>query len=270
MASVTSDFKTDREIKHLLVPLTADEYATLEENIVRDGKCHDSLKVWKEKGILLDGHNRKTICDKHGITYDVEELSFASREAAIAWVYLFHYGRRNQTPEQMAYVRGKRYEAEKQEQGAPEGNRNASKQIDQNDPVVTADRLAEEFKVGSATIKRDAKFATAVDAIAEALGKDARQQILSRESPVPKGKVQKLASIAQQDPQLAEKVLRKEVDIKDVVLKDGGATSPDPERDIFKDQEKFRTLLSKLSAHWSESDRAIMRQFFRQLVHEIE
>jgi hypothetical protein len=51
-------------------------------------------------------------------------------------------------------LRGKRYNAEKKSEGAPSGNQNATKQLDQNDPVVsTADRLATEYKVSAPTIK---------------------------------------------------------------------------------------------------------------------
>ena len=76
--------------------------------------------------------------------------------------------RRNLTPEAASYLRGRRYNAEKLEPGRPEKG-------DQSDPVKTSDRLAEEFKVGSATIKRDGKFAEAVDLIAGNCGGDVRQ-----------------------------------------------------------------------------------------------
>ncbi len=77
-------------------------------------------------------------------------------------------GRRNLTPEQISYLRGKRYIAEKKEVGAPIGNFNAEKQTHQNDEIVsTAEKLAEEYKVGKATIERDGQFARAVDKLSE-------------------------------------------------------------------------------------------------------
>src|SRR5689334_15718300 len=89
-------------------------------------------------------------------------------------------GRRNLTEEQKAYLRGKRYEAEKSDkkenlrQNAPKG---------QNVPSEnTAERLAAEYKVTGKTIKRDADFANAVDAIAETVGEEARSAILKRDS----------------------------------------------------------------------------------------
>jgi len=63
--------------------------------------------------------------------------------------------------QQKEYLRGRRYRAEKKsmaESGAMKG-----KSLDQNDPSSTADRLAKEYNVSPATIKRDAKFSEAVD-----------------------------------------------------------------------------------------------------------
>ena len=70
-------------------------------------------------------------------------------------------GRRNLHPDQASYLRGKRYNAEKQDKG---GDR---KSIDQNDPLIesTADRLATEYKVSAPTIKRDGNYAAAVDTL---------------------------------------------------------------------------------------------------------
>ena len=45
------------ELQSLIPPLTAEEYAQLEANILADG-CHDPLIVWQEEQTLLDGHNR--------------------------------------------------------------------------------------------------------------------------------------------------------------------------------------------------------------------
>jgi hypothetical protein len=49
--------KIDKEFQSLIVPLAQDELALLEKNILADG-CRDPLVVWKEEGLLLDGHNR--------------------------------------------------------------------------------------------------------------------------------------------------------------------------------------------------------------------
>ena len=65
-------------------------------------------------------------------------------------------GRRNLTPDQMSLLRGRRYNRVKKIQGGTGANQYV--QIGQNDTSAnTADRLAKEHGVSSATIKRDGK-----------------------------------------------------------------------------------------------------------------
>lgn len=58
--------------------------------------------VWKETGILLDGHNRFAICKKHGIPFKTIAKSFADRTAAEVWMLENQLARRNVTPFQRA------------------------------------------------------------------------------------------------------------------------------------------------------------------------
>jgi len=60
----------------------------------------------------------------------------------------------------MSYLRGVRQNIEKQEHGGQLPKKGRA----QNDPSIrTAEKLAKEYHVSPATIKRDAKFALAVD-----------------------------------------------------------------------------------------------------------
>ena len=85
-------------------------------------------------------------------------------------------GRRNLTEDQKSYLRGKRYRAEKKAEGG-----RADRDISgaQNAHPKTSERLAAEYNVDPATIRRDAKFSEAVDAVAESAGPGAKQAILS-------------------------------------------------------------------------------------------
>src|SRR5262245_28835868 len=76
----------------------------------------------------------------------------------------YQLGRRNLTPDQASYLRGKRYNREKT---GGHGDKSAY----QNDTQKrdTAERLAGEYKVGVATIKRDGQYAAAVDRLAESI-----------------------------------------------------------------------------------------------------
>ena len=100
------DMTINQELKALIRPLTETEYAGLEAAILRDG-IREPLSVWDNDGkfILLDGHNRKKICDKHGIEYKTrvikkvtingEEVDLDSLDRAKIWVAHNQGGRRN-------------------------------------------------------------------------------------------------------------------------------------------------------------------------------
>jgi hypothetical protein len=72
--------------------------------------------------------------------------------------------RRNLSPEQMSYLRGVRYKLEKQEHGGHLPKKGSS-HFD-NFPK-TAEKIAKETGVSSATILRDAKFVEAIDKLPE-------------------------------------------------------------------------------------------------------
>ena len=93
----------DDEMSSLLVPLSDDEYAGLEASIVTEG-CRDALVVWREEGILIDGHNRYRICAAHGLPFSTVGISLADRQAAREWVLRNQLSRRNLTPFQKAEV----------------------------------------------------------------------------------------------------------------------------------------------------------------------
>lgn len=83
-----------REYKTLIPPLSPEEYQYLEENILKDG-VREPLVVWGD--LLIDGHNRYEICQKHGITYKTVNKDFESDEEAERWIILNQFGRRNLT-----------------------------------------------------------------------------------------------------------------------------------------------------------------------------
>jgi hypothetical protein len=192
------DIKIDREFAASIPALSKDEYAQLEQSILAEG-CRDPLLVWKGKNILLDGHNRLTICREHKVPFETRALEFPDRAAAEAFIVKNQLGRRNLSAEAASYLRGKRYLAEKQ----AHGGKRTKKATDQNDRLETAKRLAEEYKVGEATIRRDGKFARAVDSIAENCGEKAKQAILARDAGLTRGAVVRLAKMKVKDQQKA-------------------------------------------------------------------
>jgi len=85
----------DPEFKNLIPPLAPEEREQLEQNITTSRKCHDPIVVWE--GVLLDGHNRFEICIKHGIEFQIKEISLSSREDARVWIIENQLSRRNLT-----------------------------------------------------------------------------------------------------------------------------------------------------------------------------
>jgi hypothetical protein len=100
---VPEDIRIDPEFQSLIPPLTPDELAQLEANLLDDG-CRDRLVVWGQTGTLLDGHHRHVICQQHGIPFKVTPLDFADRGAALQWTVLNQMGRRNLSDDQRAVL----------------------------------------------------------------------------------------------------------------------------------------------------------------------
>ena len=91
------DIKIDKDLAALIPPLSKDELAQLEASLLAVG-CRDPLIIWKEKHILLDGHNRLSICRRHNIPFKVEVIELPDREAAEAYIVKNQLGRRGATP----------------------------------------------------------------------------------------------------------------------------------------------------------------------------
>ena len=81
------------DLQAYIDPLTPEEYAALERSILAEG-CRDALVLWGE--VLVDGHNRYGICQKHGIPFQtVQNTRFASMEDVHLWMIEQHLGRRS-------------------------------------------------------------------------------------------------------------------------------------------------------------------------------
>lgn len=210
-------FAIDPEFAELGVALSPEERSLLEAGIESDG-CLDSLKVWQEGGILIDGHNRFEICTAIGKPYEVTQLSFPSREAAYDWACDFQLGRRNLSEERKSYLRGKRYRNEKKKQN--DGGKGKSRSGDHSEPHLeppqkTSEKLAKEYGVSAPTIKRDAKFSEAVDQIAENVGKEAKDEILSGRSGLSRSDVAAVAERpANEQPAAIQKAKQGTLNVK--------------------------------------------------------
>ena len=74
-------------------PLTHDEHAALERSLLAEG-CRDALVLWGD--VLVDGHNRYSICSAHNIPFDtVQNTAFQTLDDVHLWMIDQHLGRRS-------------------------------------------------------------------------------------------------------------------------------------------------------------------------------
>ena len=81
------------EMEHLLPPLSGEQFFSLESDILENG-CYAPIIV-NEDMILIDGHNRFRICEKHGLPYKMLTFSFSDLLEAKQWALDTQKGRRN-------------------------------------------------------------------------------------------------------------------------------------------------------------------------------
>ena len=84
----------NEELKNLLPPLSDEEFAGLEADILKHG-CLSPLIVWND--ILVDGHHRYGICLKHEIPFAVNTIVFDDLDSAKLWAWKHQEHRRNLT-----------------------------------------------------------------------------------------------------------------------------------------------------------------------------
>jgi hypothetical protein len=180
------------QLRELIPPLTDEELAQLEQNVLTHG-VKDPLTIWettdtvagtgsdgKTVYVLIDGHNRNRIITRHQLDFRINLVRFDSLDEVKAYMIDYQLGRRNLTPEQASYLRGTRYNQQKARRGS---NLRADGSV-----VNVADKLAAEYGVSSRTIKRDGEFAASLETVGPTLKRD----VLAGKAP--KSAVQKAIS----------------------------------------------------------------------------
>ncbi len=81
------------EMAELLPPLTGEQLAALETDILKNG-CYSPVIV-NEDMVVIDGHNRQRLCEQHGLPYQMAVFSFESMLEAKQWALDTQKGRRN-------------------------------------------------------------------------------------------------------------------------------------------------------------------------------
>lgn len=192
------------ELKAYIPPLTEEETLLLEQSLLSEG-CREALILWKQgvNYVLVDGHNRYALCQKHGLDFKVEVKEFADIEYVKAWMINNQLGKRNVTEEVKSYLRGLQYKSEKAKHGTNQYNKIGEDKL--STPQKTSEKLAAQHKVSEKTIQRDEKFYEGLELLTEG-DKELKWKILNRELNVPKTLI---GNLSKQDKQGVNELLAK-------------------------------------------------------------
>jgi ParB-like chromosome segregation protein Spo0J len=189
----------DETIQRALLPLRDEEFQLLEQSVLTEG-IRDPLVVWNRDGeyVLLDGHHRYKLAQKHGLDFSTVEMEFADESEAVQWILRNQLARRNLTDEQRTLVLGRYYNTLKLAPHRPSTD-NAVKFTAFSGRSATARQLGEIFGVSEKTVRNAAEFAEVVDVLAE-IEPEAAARVLAGEVPDAKTALPKV------EPELLPKV----------------------------------------------------------------
>lgn len=81
------------EMAELLPPLTSEQLAALETDLLKNG-CYSPIIV-NEEMVIIDGHNRQKLCELHGLSYQMAVFSLEDMLEAKQWALDTQKARRN-------------------------------------------------------------------------------------------------------------------------------------------------------------------------------
>ena len=148
----------NEDIRAYIDPLTEDEYLALERSLLSEG-CRDALVLWGD--VLVDGHNRYGICQKHGIPFNtVQNQTFQSIDDVHLWMIDNHLGRRSVSDFQRGIlalrkkdiVSARQTQAQAQQSPADTGGGVEVAPKTADGPPLTREAVARAARVSSATL----------------------------------------------------------------------------------------------------------------------
>lgn len=225
----------DPEFRDKIPPLSDDEFQKLEQNILEDGEVREPLVVWHNT--IIDGHHRWKIIQKHGLTnYEIKQMEFADKWAAIVWMCRNQLGRRNLTDVQRTLLIGEAYRAQKMTHGAADGFRGNQyeKVVKPQNGVLpkdtsTAKVVAKEFGVGSSTVDRANCFLEGLDA-AESVSSGFKDAVRSGAIKTPQSVVREIRNIPEaQLPAAVEAIKSGDIDTAKEIIQQSKPEPPKKE-----------------------------------------
>lgn len=146
----------DEEIKNLLSPLTDEEYANLEADIVNTGKILQPILIWN--GFIIDGHHRYEIAQNHGVEFEIKEMPFRDRDEAQIWIIKHQMGRRNLNDFQRAEMALKLKESIEIRAKANQRAAGGAVPMKSSEPINTREKIASIAAVSEDTIRKVEKI----------------------------------------------------------------------------------------------------------------
>ena len=153
------------EMEELLPPLSAEQFSSLERDILENG-CYAPVIV-NEDMTVIDGHNRLRICEKHGLPFNILVFSFADLLEAKQWALDTQKGRRNLDKWELGQIALRlkpdieaKAKANQSAAGGDKSNKealsvNSSKALQ---PIDTRKEIAKAVGIGEQTMGRIARL----------------------------------------------------------------------------------------------------------------
>lgn len=151
----------NEELLAYIDPLTPDELNALERSLLTEG-CRDALVLWGD--VLVDGHNRYSLCRKHGIPFNtLQNSSFKSMDDVHLWMIDQHLGRRSVSDFQRGVlalrkkdILGARRPVPQDDGAAP--NDEVAAVLPTAEPLTSREALAKSARISSNTITQIEKI----------------------------------------------------------------------------------------------------------------
>lgn len=160
------------EMAELLPPLSGEQSAALEEDLLRNG-CYSPIIV-NEDMVIIDGHNRQALCEKHDLPYTMAVFSFEDLLEAKQWALDTQKGRRNLEKWELGKIALKLKPEIEAKARANQGTRTdlSATLPESSDTVDTRKELAEAVGLGERTMGKVMQIdENAPEVIKEALDK---------------------------------------------------------------------------------------------------
>ena len=159
------------EMAELLPPLSAEQLDALEADLIKNG-CYSPIIV-NEDMVIIDGHNRQALCEKHGLPYTMAVFSFEDMLEAKQWALDTQKGRRNLEKWELGKIALKlKPEIEAKAKANMAAGGQNFRPSEAEEAVDTRKELAEAVGLGERTMGKVIQIdENAPDAIKEALDK---------------------------------------------------------------------------------------------------